>query len=259
MKRFFLIAACSFALIGCATGAYRGIRIVEEGKWEFTPYLELSPLGVYTTSSQNNTSSQASTPYPPSAGIKVVNGIFERSEIGFGSFMLLPPSGSSISLVGVEAGAKFLILDEKTEADFMSLAVHGGASAPFLSLGSNTMILPRLERGLVFDLDVIAGKTFGKYKEDSFPANIYLGLGPRVSIGLLSSSSQGFPEKATDAILARLFIGGEIPLVTNIILTPEMSLLLTQQFSSPFVFLPGSSTKISYIIPNLGIGVTFRP
>ena len=203
MKKFFVtVLYLAFLLVilnGCLFGSYRGIRVADKGKWEFTPHVG----------------------YPfDLAGIKITNGIFERSEIDIGSYL-------STGAIGVSAGGKYLILDEKTSNDFMSLAISGRSG---IATASSVSFINTFN----IDLELIGGVTFGEYTEESLPGNIYLGLGPRY-----------FPfgdPFSGGRIVERIFIGGEIPFGTTFILTPEVSII-------PRIL----------IVPNLGIGLTIRP
>ena len=198
VKRLLVMTICLVALTGCfaRTGSYRGIRVAEEGKFEFTPYVGYTDI----------------------AGVKVAYGTFERSEIDFGLFV--SDTGGFRPAVGADIGAKYLLLDEKTSDDSISLAIGSRVNVPFY--GPTGAVLSNSS----LDLDLIGGYTFGEYTEDSIPGNIYLGLGPRVRI----------------PFLGRIFVGGEIPISPNLIITPELSALLI-----PFPY------------PSAGIGFTFRP
>ena len=213
MKRLLVTIVFLIALTGCTIGSYRGIRVAEKGKWEYTPYIG------------------------ENLGVKFAYGVLERSEVEFGLFV-----------VGASVGGKYLILDEKTSDDFMSLAISGGANAPILSFGSG-FIIPVPKLGLEFlnlDLSLIGGKTFGEYTEDNLPGNTYLGLGVRYFpiIGALIpvSGRQNF------VIAGRGFVGGEIPISTEFMLTPELSLVYPIGVNLPFP-----------LIPTYGLGLTFKP
>jgi hypothetical protein len=148
--------------------------------------------------------------------------------------------------VTASVGGKYLILDEKTSNDSISLAIGGNAN---VNLSHAYFPASLLFSNL--DLKLIGGKSFGKYTEDSLPGNIYLGLGSRIiPISLLRDAQL----KPTVGIL----LGGEIPLNifnTKVALAPELDLLILP-FYPP---LYPDRTVTFRFIPNVGIGFTFRP
>jgi len=212
VKRLLVIAICLIALTGCAassTGSYRGIRVAEEGKWEFTPYIGV-PFDV--------------------AGVKIANGISERSELELGVFTL-----------GANVGGKYLVLDERTADDFMSLAIGGGVNVPLNSI-----------RATNFDLNLIGGKTFGKYTEGTPPGNVYLGLGARyfplgAQMPIPSDNVIRLGDPFITGLLmgGRIFVGGEIPVGARFMLTPEVAFITLGH--------PGGGWG------NIGLGFTIRP
>lgn len=221
LKRILVSAFCLIVLTGCfaRTGSFRGIRVAEEGKVEFTPYVGNTDI----------------------VGMKIAFGIFERSEIDLGLFAT--GLGIQVAAAGVDIGGKYLILDEKTSDDPMSLAIGSRANVSFFPGGS------ALVRGesLSLDLEFIGGKTFGDYTEDNLPGNTYLGLGLRF-LPLLFDRYSAF-----DVYLipqGRMFIGGEIPINTKLIVTPEISSVIT--------FPPLIPAGSFFISPSAGIGFTFR-
>jgi hypothetical protein len=214
MKRLLAMVVCLAALSGCAVGSYRGIRVAEAGKWEFTPYVGFTDI----------------------VGVKTAYGISERSELELGiSAAFHTSSGGAAAKVG----GKYLILDEKTSDDFISLAMHSSINVLL------TTSFPRSVLDSTLDLDLIGGKTFGKYTKDSLPGNIYLGLGSKIH-----PSGVSLQYRSSDTILVRIFLGSEIPFGTKFMLTPELALMSrsTLYYTS---FAP-------IVIPNIGVGFTFR-
>jgi hypothetical protein len=221
MKRLLLLVmvVCLAALSGCAVGSYRGIRVAEEGKWEFTPYVGLPSDGV---------------------GIKIATGISERSEVWFGTSTSYTPGYITfIPGAAADAGGKYLILDEKTSNDFMSLAIGGGGN----------FFIPAIDYSSL-DLEIIGGKTLGKYTEDNLPGNVYLGLGVRGYPLFEGGYSYVWSRKSVGW---RIFTGGEIPFGTEFVLTPELALLLIVPRIYP------CPPWCSGLIFNAGVGFTFRP